>query len=281
MRIGSDAHKELFCRTFLEAHLKFEPEDLPWPDMEGEQLERLRGIPFWTEAITTEKHAGVMVQQCAEAADDPLVREAIALQAYEEARHGRILQHMIDRYELAVEDREIPKIGPDPERAFVDFGYGECLDSFGAFGIYALAREVEYLPPPILSIFENVVQEEANHIVFFINWVAWRQVRRGRPARLQEAKAIWHYGKALARHVAMGIRDNRASNRSFTATGGSAFVANLTPTIFLETCLRENEYRLARFHPDLLRPTLMPNLAKAGLAALRLLPPYGRRDDDA
>ena len=178
MQIGSDAHKELFCRSFLETHLKYEPEDLPWPDLHREELKRLRAIPFWTEAVTTDREAGRMVPACAEASDDPLVREAIALQGYEEARHGRILQHMIDLYDLEVEDRPAPVIPADVESAFMDFGYGECLDSFGAFGVYALARRVEYLSEPILSIFENVVQEEANHIVFFVNWSAWLQPLR-------------------------------------------------------------------------------------------------------
>ncbi len=277
MRIGSDAHKELFCHTFLQVHVKYEPEDLPWPDLSGEELERLRAIPFWTEAITTEREAGLLVRACAEASDDPLVREAIALQGYEEARHGRILQHMIDRYGLVVEERPEPTVPADPVGAFVDFGYGECLDSFGAFGVYALAREVEYLPAPILSIFENVVQEEANHIVFFVNWVAWLEARRGRPAAWRDVKAVWHYAKRVVAHARMALRADRTSNRSFTATGGAAFVSNLTPTLFLETCLRENEHRLARFDPDLLRPTLMPALARAGLLLLRLLPPWRRR----
>jgi hypothetical protein len=29
MKIGSEAHKELFCRTFLEGHRCYEPAELP------------------------------------------------------------------------------------------------------------------------------------------------------------------------------------------------------------------------------------------------------------
>jgi hypothetical protein len=38
MKIGSEAHKELFCRSFMESHQKYEPEQLPWPDLDDASL---------------------------------------------------------------------------------------------------------------------------------------------------------------------------------------------------------------------------------------------------
>lgn len=34
MRIGSQEHKELFCRWFMDTHNVYEPVDLPWPDLD-------------------------------------------------------------------------------------------------------------------------------------------------------------------------------------------------------------------------------------------------------
>ncbi len=79
--------------------------------------------------------AGVMLGGFAKSETDTFVREALELQGYEEDRHGRILQCMIGRYGLDVE-RSVP--APEPtRRAFIDFGYDECVDSFGGFGIFA------------------------------------------------------------------------------------------------------------------------------------------------
>jgi hypothetical protein len=35
MRIGSEAHKDLFCRLLTESFREFEPDKLPWPDASG------------------------------------------------------------------------------------------------------------------------------------------------------------------------------------------------------------------------------------------------------
>ena len=54
LRIGSDEHKELFCRVFVETHNPFKPEEIPWPDLDAAALSRLKGLPVWEEAARTE-----------------------------------------------------------------------------------------------------------------------------------------------------------------------------------------------------------------------------------
>ena len=54
MDIGSEAHKELFVQAFLDAHHSYAVKDLPWPDLDGEELALLRGLPFWTHALEFE-----------------------------------------------------------------------------------------------------------------------------------------------------------------------------------------------------------------------------------
>ncbi|NIR32421.1 MAG: ferritin-like domain-containing protein [Gammaproteobacteria bacterium] len=272
MKIGSEAHKELYCRTFVESHKAFEPEELPWPELDGVYLERLRSIPFWADALKTEQEAGVMVNACAEAADDSLVREAIALQGYEEARHGRLIEHMIERYDIPIERLPVPEVPADVEQAFIHFGYGECLDSFGAFGLFEIARQAAFLPEPFFRIFDHILQEEARHIVFFVNWVAWRQVRRRRGVKpLRAAHSTWHYGKAV-RHLLSVIRDADNRNEGFALGGGTTFMDDLTARQFLSTCIQENHRRMSGFDARLLQPRLLPALARTALAGLKLIP---------
>jgi hypothetical protein len=108
------------------------------------------------------------------------VRDAVALQGFEEARHAELLREMISRYRIAADERPLEDpLSADLRRAFADFGYGECLDSFLGFGVFKIARRSGFLPEPLFEIFDMLMREETRHIVFFINWMAWQQASRG------------------------------------------------------------------------------------------------------
>lgn len=273
MQLGSEQHKELFCRSFIDSHLNYEPEKLPWPEIDRTTFERLQAIPFWTEALYTERAAGVMVNAFADTVEDPLLREAIALQGREETRHARLLEVFLNRYGIQFAEPEKPEFPRDIETAFTDFEFGECLDSFFAFGMFNLARQTNYFPPNLFPFFEPLLDEEARHIVFFINWVTYNQIQRGRGwIGWRATHACWHYGRALWNlFKAFGGAGNK-EEQAFTATGASSFIDDLTPELLLFACLAENAQRMRVFDERLLQPKLMPRLSQIALFCLKLLP---------
>src|SRR6185312_9283771 len=187
MRIGSDAHRDAFCRQFTESYTEFDPERFPWPELDEAALQRLRAVPFWQEVLHTERRAGAIVEAFARGIEDPVVRAAVALQGREEARHASLLRVMIRRYGIDAVEQPLEALNPDTETAFIDFGYGECVDSFLGFGVFKIARQAGFLPEEMFKIFDTLMFEETRHIVFFVNWMAWREVRRGRGAGWQRA----------------------------------------------------------------------------------------------
>jgi len=270
VRIGSNEHKELFCRSFIETHHAYDPKDWPWPELDDISLARLRAIPIWTMALEVEMGAGAMLDGFAKTEPDPLVRQALALQGYEEDRHGRILQCMIERYGLRVTP-QVPKKEPT-RRAFIDFGYDECVDSFAGFGIFRLARDARILPEALTSLFARVLVEEARHIVFFINWVAWDRSRRGlRGPVLQTIPALSSYASAITRRVKGGAELQSGDGQTDNLDLFGEVLNNLTPAAFVRACVNENDRYMASFDPRLLRPRVIPTLARIALAILEAI----------
>ena len=268
MQIGSEAHKELFCRSFIMTHREYDPEKLPWPRLDGPTLERLQGLPFWGEAITTEMEAGAKIRAYAAEVRDPLLREAIALQAAEELRHATLIETLIARYDIRATERRAARLPTNPEQDFVDIGYGECIDSFFAFGLFEVARQSGFFPKLLLDVVEPIVDEEARHIVFFVNWEAYHQSQRGRGLKILRAtRALRHYSRAI--RLRLGAFHS-AEGAGFTASGSNSIAVNLTAETFLSICLRENAQRLAGFDRKLLRPWLVPTMASLALRSLRL-----------
>lgn len=276
MKLGSEEHKKLFCRNFMDTYLDYEPEKMPWPDLDSVSLEKLQGIPFWREALITETEAGFMVEAFAKTIEDPLIKEAIELQADEETRHGRLIRFLIDRYEVKIQDPPPVELPKNIENDFINFGFSECLDSFFAFGMFDIAHQAQYLPEPMFEIFNPILDEEARHIVFFVNWFTYLQINRGQGlAPVRSIRTIWHYGKALQKLASAfgnSTEDTDEDRKPFTASEATHFMDNLTPELFFSTCLQENKKRMSKYDDRLLKPQLMPALSQFAYNALKIWP---------
>jgi hypothetical protein len=261
MRIGSDEHRTLFCRMLLDSFDPYRPTVIDWPALAPEAEARLVGLPFWDVAIETEENAAFRMQSLADTTEDPLIREALALNAFEERRHREVLGHMVRSYGIRLGAPPAPPQPLEPRWGFLRTGYGECFDSFFAFGLFALARRSGFFPEPLLGVFEPIVQEEARHNLFFTNWVAYMRARHGGFARI---------GFDVRRMAAMALQGWRrvAGARSmdgdnFTRTGSAAIGLAMSPGDFLRLCLAENQRRFAPYDARLLRPRAMA--ATAGI----------------
>ena len=269
LKVGSEEHKLLFCREFTRTFHPYEVRDVQWPHLDEANLERLRALPFWSEAVCSERTAGARVRAMADAERDPLLREAIAMQAYEESRHAALLESMLAHYGIPIPAGE--GVRPrDAEWGFLRMGYGECFDSFFAFGLFRLAADSGIFPGPLVERFDGVMQEEARHILFFTNWVAYRRLHLPfhKKARFLVRRGLGISLQALGRvRTALQLRDAEEGD-DFTMQVPDS-IGEVTLRTLAETCLRENERRLAGYDPRLLRPRLVPRLVRQ---ALRMAP---------
>jgi hypothetical protein len=276
--IGSKAHRDLFCEVFVKTHVPYDPAGIDWPDLDDDQRQMLRSLPIWTESVNAEHETAVIVGAMADFEQDPVIAEAIAVQAYEEERHAVLVRTLTQRYDIAVDD-VTPQRPTDPEIAFLRSGWGECLDSFFAFGIYEMARQMQLFPNGLIDLFDLVMQEEARHILFFENWRMYRLHQGGRTGELRfrlhsQAAAV----QTLASRASFALSSSRRSKddgTNFILAGAQAW-STFSPRTFLDQCLSENERRFASFDRRLLRPRVLPTIVR-GLSVITPKTMIGRR----
>jgi hypothetical protein len=264
IQIGSAEHRHILARFFLDSHVDYVPEAIIWPRLNDSSLARLTGMQFWQEAVSTENITSNTVSAAARLEADPEIRKAIEMQGFEENRHARLLVALTSHYRIKVDMP--PRFEPRSlENAFLRAGFGECFDSFFAFGLFALAQQSANFAPELIAIFEPVVQEEARHILFFVNWVKYRRSQLPwwkRPAfRLRCARLILDQVASRTKTArSMGGTGNSSDN--FTLSARQEMGESVTLRSLLKLCLHENERRMAPYDARLLRPRLVPAIAK-------------------
>lgn len=264
--VGSPEHRRALARFFLHTHIVFEPEQTRWPALSEDERSRLAALPFWQEAVSTESETSAKVTAAAQLESDSNLRQAIELQGFEERRHARLLAALTAHYRIPVQVP--PPVRPvSPEDDFLMAGFGECFDSFFAFGLISLAAESGLFNPQLVELFEPVVQEEARHILFFVNWVKHRRSQLPwwrRP--LYRLRCGWLILKQVASRVKtareLGGEPANGTADNFTMNAHQSLGSDLTLHGLLARCLAENERRMAHYDPRLLRPKLVPAIAR-------------------
>jgi hypothetical protein len=270
VRLGSDAHAEMFARLLLDTFNPYKPAVIEWPALAPSDRDRLVSLPIWDIAVRTEGRARVNMASYAARIADPLVRQALELNGFEEGRHKEVLGKLVAAYGIKLAPE--PNYPPfkDVEWAYLVTGYSECIDSFFAFGLFELARRSGFFPPALVETFEPVMQEECRHILFFVNWVAWH--RRNLPPwrRLVFAArvcAVW--GLLVWERIKTARGMGKGGGANFTATGHSSLGLDADPAGLLQICLAENRRRMKGYDDRLLRPVIAPRLARLALRFLR------------
>jgi len=271
VRIGSDAHKTLFCRTLLDTFDAYKPAVIDWPKLDSAALERLTSLPIWDIAVQTEGRARLNVAAYAATSTDALLRKAIELNAFEEGRHKLVLSNLVTAYGIALAPEPQYVVQGDPEWAFMVTGYSECIDSFFAFGLFETAKRSGFFPEALVDTFEPVIQEEARHILFFINWAAWHRRNMPlwrRPFFELKVLAVWLFliweRIGIARDMGSGVQDN-----NFTVTGAKSLGDDIDAAQLIDFCLAENERRMSLYDHRLLRPFAVPALARLARRFMR------------
>jgi hypothetical protein len=279
IRFGSDAHKRLFCKTLLDTHDPYRPKVLDWPRLGEEAEKRITSLPIWDIAVQTENRAGLNVCTYADTIIDPLLNKAVNLNGFEERRHRHVLANLVEAYGIKLAPEPVYPVPKDPEWAFMVTGYSECIDSFFAVGLFKAAKDTGYFPPELIQTFDPVVNEEARHILFFVNWMAWHRRNMAwwrRPWFELKVLGVWAFliweRIGIAGDMGHGQQDN-----NFTMTGAEQLGADINVGELVAICLSENDRRLLPYDNRLKRPRFVPFMARQALRIMAALKFLGKK----
>jgi len=279
VRLGSPEHLMLFSRMILDTHDPYRPALIDWPELEPETREKIVSLPIWDMAVQTEGRTGLFVKTFSETVEDPLLKAAVQMDAFEERRHKVVLADMVQSYGIELQPEPDYRKPKDAEWAFMRSGYSECIDSFFGFGLFKLAKDTGFFPPELIDTFEPVMREEGRHILFFVNWVAWW--RRNMPWWRRpyfEAKVIvvWLFLIWERIDMAKGMGDNsKAQENNFTLNGSKELGVEVSFAELARICLSENDRRLAGYDSRLIRPRFVPAMIRLVLKFMRAPKPAG------
>lgn len=268
--LGSAAHKTLFCRTLLDTHDPYRPALIDWPVLDPETRDRIVSLPIWDIAVATEGRASLNVRTYGERVADPLLRDAIDLNAFEESRHKTVLADMVTFYGIALQPEQHYRRPRDPEFAFMRTGFSECIDSFFGFGLFRIAKDSGFFPKELVDTFEPVMREEGRHILFFVNWVAWRRRTMPwwrRPWFELKVWAVWAVlvWERIDMARGMGENNTKAQENNFTLNGSKELGVEIAFPELAAICLAENDRRLAAYDARLIRPRFVPGAIRLAL----------------
>ncbi len=277
LKPGSEAHKNAMCRMFHETFNPYKPSVIAWPKLDEETRNKIISLPIWDIAVQTEGKARLRMAAYAATINDPVMRDVIALNGWEENRHKEVLSKLVEAYGIPLEPEPEYKQPRDPEWAYLVTGFSECIDSFFAFGLFELAKRSGFFPAELVETFEPVIQEEGRHILLFANWLAWQRATMPwwrRPWFELRVAAVWVFlgweRMGIARGMDEGGKGAKPQDNNFTVTGSKAVSAeDISVRGLMEICLEENDRRFAGYDPRLLRPTTMPFLVRL---ALKIMP---------
>ena len=266
VRVGSDAHKRLFCRMLLDTHNPYKPAVIDWPKLADDVRARLIALPIWDIAVQTEGKAKIRVATYAERVADPLLRQAIELDGFEEGRPSRCSPTWSPPMASSsprsrpISSRATPN-GPSWSRATAN---ASTASSPSASSSSPSARASSRASS---SNFEPVMQEECRHILFFVNWAAWH--RKNLPwwrKPIFDLRRVAVFARLIQER--MDTADDMGGD-NFTMTGHKSMGIDIDAKELMNVCLAENDRRMGGYDERLLRPKLVPRLVRMARRFMR------------
>lgn len=224
-------------------------------------------------AVAAEGRASLNVATSAATIRDPVMRSAVAINAFEEARHKLVLGDIVRAYGIDLAPEPAYVIPRDREWASIVTGFSQCIDSVFGFGLFRIAERSGFVPAELIATFEPAMREERRHLLFFVTWVAWHR------ANLPWWRKPWFAAKVAAASAfliweridaakGLGTDFARAPESNFTRNGSKELGVAIEIPELVTISLAGNDRRLGLYGARLIRPCIVPAMVRLALRGM-------------
>jgi hypothetical protein len=270
MQLGSYEHRQLFCQALTDHHIKYDLDQVLWPQLADRDLQRLREIPFWSSVLQQKRQMALIASAVAAQTKPTRLKGATLLLAQEANRQVQLIEQMMAFYQIPKLNVPARPLPGDLIPVLMDLAFDQYLDAFVLWGWFALAQEQQYLPEALLEVWELILDEDARHSVFFANWRAGEGFSIGNSWR--RLRSLWQHSVQFLGLFDRFGRQIEDATLPKTASTTDIFMGQLTAEQLLTYCLAAHEQRLAGVKPPLVKPKLAPELTQLLLRILRSWP---------
>lgn len=271
MQFGSYEHRKLFCQDLIDRHIEYDPNQMPWPQLGAEALQRVQEIPLWATVLQRKRQLALVSGAVAAQIKPTLLKAAISLQAAESKRQVQLLENGMAFYQISQPQQQEWTLQPKAlAPVLMDLAFNQYLDDSILWGWFALVRERQYLPNELLDLLDPLLNEDSHHSIFFANWMAGQRFRIGHRAR--QVRSLGQYSGRLLGLMNQFGRYIEDATLPQTASTTEIFLGQLSARQFLESCIKAHDQRLADHHPPLVKPHLAPQITQWLLKILAAWP---------
>ncbi|HEY9828897.1 MAG TPA: hypothetical protein V6D19_26055 [Stenomitos sp.] len=236
--------------------------------MEHAVLAKIQDAAFWTRVSSSQSEIGLIASAYAQTLQDPLLRENMALYGKEHQRLAAVVGTLVETYGFNCPGQKAASLPTNLEQALIEAGYSDCIDVFLGFGLWELAKQAQLLPHELEQQFETYLAEKSRHLVFFVNWLAFRNVKTRKYAEgFRGVQAVWQRRGALLDWMKVfGEKEDS------DALPTRRWLEEWTSEAFLTACLSAHRQFMQPFSTNLLKPQVAPILAALVRESLRVWP---------
>ena len=172
---GSYQHKKLFCELLTEHPVS----PLTLPALEPETKQRLAELEIWPWVYGQHQRWGSVAQSFSSMEKGTLLQTAIAQMADNELALAQTLKTLCKKNRLGV--LVVGNGTAASATMFRQCNYQGHLNFFLACGLYEVFQQAGYLQSDLLQVWDQMLNIQARHVLFFFNWLAYQSHVQQKP----------------------------------------------------------------------------------------------------